>query len=88
MNLVSIKRFKKAEVGGTVMVPIPLVDRGRGEFTNLKAVITEVEERGMYKLGSVHGILKQLYARKQFTSCEQHFITTDDVPKEKVLSLR
>ena len=45
------------------MVPIPLIDRGRAEFTNLKAVVIEVEESGMYKLGLVHGILKQLYAR-------------------------
>ena len=29
MQLVSTMRFKKAEVGDTVMVPIPLVDRGR-----------------------------------------------------------
>ncbi len=42
----STKRFKPAEVGDTVMVPIPDADRGRAEFRNAKAVVVSVEENG------------------------------------------
>ncbi|MPC96927.1 hypothetical protein E2C01_092209 [Portunus trituberculatus] len=48
MQLVSTMRFKKAEVGDTVMVPIPLVDRGRAQFNNAKAVVLKVNENGTY----------------------------------------
>ena len=88
MQLVSTMRFKKAEVGDTVMVPIPLVDRGRAEFTNAKAVVLKIDESGTYKLGTRHGILKQLYTRNQFNPCEQQFLSIDDVPQEREISLR
>lgn len=35
----SVRRFKPAHVGDSVMVLVPLVDRGRAEFTNVKAVV-------------------------------------------------
>ena len=76
------------EVGDTVMVPIPLVNRGRAEFTNSKAVVLKVDESGTYKLGMRHGILKRLYTRNQFTPCEQQFLSIDDVPQEREISLR
>lgn len=39
MQLVSNIFFKKAEIGGSVMVPTPLVDCGRDDFPNAKAVV-------------------------------------------------
>lgn len=36
------KRFPLQEIGATVMVPIPDVDRGWAEFGNVKAVVLEV----------------------------------------------
>lgn len=36
------KRFPPQEIGATVMVPIPDVDRGRAEFGNVKTVVLEV----------------------------------------------
>ena len=88
MQQSSTMRFKKAEVGDSVMIPIPLVDRGRAEFPNAKAVVLQVEENGTYKLGTRHGVLKQLYTRNQFTPCEQQFVSIEDVPKEREISLR
>lgn len=35
------KCFPPQEIGATVMVPIPDVDRGRAEFGNVKAVVLE-----------------------------------------------
>ena len=41
----SAKRFKPAEVGDSVMVPIPDVDRGRADFLNLTGVVMEANPR-------------------------------------------
>jgi hypothetical protein len=37
----SAKRFPPQQIGATVMIPIPDVDRGRAEFGNVKAVVLE-----------------------------------------------
>ena len=84
----SVMRFKAANVGDTVMVPIPDVDRGRAEFRNLKAVVIDVKENGLYKLGTTDGLLKQLYSRSQFMPCVNKFLNINDVPKEKEVCLR
>ena len=48
----STKRFKPAEVGDTVLVPIPDVDRERCEYPNLKAIVLESHPKGhLWKLG-------------------------------------
>ena len=88
MQLASTMRFKKAEVGDSVMAPISLADRGRAKFPNLKAVVLQVDDSGTYKLGTRHGVWKQLYTRNQFTPCEQQFLFLDDVPKEREIGLR
>ncbi len=62
--------FKPAEIGDSVMVLIPMVDQGRGEFPNVEAVIIGKEDDGLYKLGTKHGLLKQLYTRNQYSLCE------------------
>jgi hypothetical protein len=41
----SEKRFQPMDVGSTVMIPLPDVDRGRAEFPNVKAVVMEVSWR-------------------------------------------
>ena len=49
--------LQEASVGDTVLLAIPDMDRGRCEFPHLKAVIIELKEGGLYKLGSKSGIL-------------------------------
>ena len=63
MNINSDKKFPPASVGTTVRVPIPDIDRGRGELRNILAVVMMVTQDGFYQLGTTEGILKQLYAR-------------------------
>ncbi|XP_063850377.1 uncharacterized protein LOC135094310 [Scylla paramamosain] len=84
----SVKRFQPAKVGETVMVPVPLVDRGRAEFPNVKAVVFQALDNGTYKLGTKHGLLKQVYTRNQFTPCLEKFLSLDDVVQEREVSLR
>lgn len=43
-----------------------------------------LEKEGMYRLGTKHGILNQLYARNQFTNCKETFISVNEVPEEHV----
>jgi len=84
----SAKRFMAAKVGDTVMIPIPEVDRGRAEFRNVKGVVVSVEESGMYKLGTKHGLLNQLYSRNQFMPCINKFMSVEEVPKNENITLR
>lgn len=49
MKQASEVRFEPVEVGSTVLVPIPDVDRGKAEFRNVKAFVLEVNE-GLYKV--------------------------------------
>ncbi|XP_064104013.1 centriolin-like [Macrobrachium nipponense] len=77
-----------AKVGDTVMVPVPLVDRGRAEFPNVKAVVFQALDNGTYKLGTKHGLLKQVYTRNQFIPCLEKFLSLDDVVQEREISLR
>ena len=62
----SVKRFKPASQGDCVTVPIPDVHMFRGDAKNIMACVMEVEDGGFYRLGTRHGILKQLYSRNQF----------------------
>jgi hypothetical protein len=38
----SSKRFPPAQIGDTVLVPIPEFDQGRAEFPNVMAVVLQV----------------------------------------------
>ena len=78
----STKRFKPAEVGDTVLVPIPDVERGRCQYPNLKAIVLESHPEGhIWKLGCKSGVLDQWYSRNQFMSVA-------DVALETEISLR
>ena len=61
----SVKRFKPAEVGDNVLVPVPDVDRGRGEFRNIKGIVTNDNGNGCYSIGTTEGTLKQAYCRAE-----------------------
>jgi len=51
MMTISNKKFTPLEVGITVKISIPDVDRARGSPRNLLVVITQVED-DLYKLGT------------------------------------
>ena len=85
----SAKRFKPAEVGDTVLVPIPDVDRGRCEYPNLKAIVLESHPEGhLWKLGCKTGVLDQWYSRNQFQPTLEKFMSVSDVSLEREVSLR
>ena len=84
----SVERFEPAVVGDTVMVPVPVVDRGWCEFRNVKAIVVECQSNALYRLGKKQGLLNQAYSRNQFTPVKEKFLQISDVPLEKELSLR
>lgn len=86
MQQLSNKRFKKGEVGESVRVPVPDLDRGRVDHRNLIGVILEVEN-DFYKIGTKDGVLKGLYTRGQFELCGERFLEIGSVP-EKEISVR
>jgi hypothetical protein len=80
-------KFPPISLGFTIRILVPDIDKGRGDAGNILAIIMRVTEDGFYQLGTTKGILKQLYARSQFTLCQKTFLSVEDVPHEEI-SLR
>ncbi|GBL80573.1 hypothetical protein AVEN_225263-1 [Araneus ventricosus] len=81
------KKFPTASLGTTVRVHIADVDKGLDDSSNILAVETSVTEDGFYRLGTSEEILKQLYARSQFTLCPKNLLRIEDIPDHEI-SLR
>ena len=67
------------------LIEIPDVDRNKGDSNNLIAIVLEVSDDQMYKLGTKSGILSSLYSRNQLNPCQQKFLRTEDVPDVKII---
>ena len=79
---------KPGSPGDNVVVPIPSVDRGRGDPRNILGVILYRDESDQYKIAVKSGILKGLYSRNQFDLCPQKLLTLDHVNQEQSVSSR
>ena len=78
----SARPYRQAKVGDSVMVYLPEVDRGRCEFPNAHTVVTEINEAGMYKLGTPMGILIGVYSRNQFEPLPEFLLSINDVNEQ------
>jgi hypothetical protein len=72
MRNLSERILTEVEVGKNILIPIPMVDRGKGDPRNLQAVVLSREEHG-YKLGTKSGVLRGLYTRNQFELSDNNF---------------
>ena len=81
----SNKRIKSAELHENILIPIPALDR-RSPFDpqNIPSVILEVQDDGMYRVGTTAGILDSLYISSQFQPSLSHFLTAEEVPEKRV----
>jgi len=79
---------KPGDPGDNVTIPIPLVDRGRGDARNIMGVIIDRNENDLYRIAVHAGILQGMYARNQFELCTQKLLTFDDVCQAQEISLR
>ena len=75
--------------GDTVAVPVPMVDRGRGDARNILGVIVNRErDTDIYTIAVKSGVLKGGYSRNKFDLCPQRLLSMADVNLEKHVSLR
>ena len=81
--------LKAGVAGDNVAVPIPLVDRGRGDPRNILGVIVNRNlDTDQYTIAVKAGILNGGYSRNQFDLCPQKLLMFDDVDQENHVSLR
>ena len=76
------------KVGDNVTVPVPLVDRGRGDSRNILGVIIDRDENDLYRIAVKGGILNGKYSRNQFDLCNQILLLPTNVCQDKEISLR
>jgi hypothetical protein len=74
--------------GDNVTVPIPLVDRGRGDPRNIMGIIVDRDMNDMYRIAVRAGILKGKYSRNQFDLCAHKLLTDRDVDQNQEIALR
>ena len=78
-----------ADIGNTITIPIPSVDRGRGDPRNLMGKIVEKDqERELYKIAVRAGVLTGHFSRSQFEVCSQDLVKDSDINRERAISVR
>lgn len=87
MKIESDSKYSFIEKGSIVTVPVPFLDRGKGDAKNIIGVVMEVTADNYYKIGTINGILSQLYSRNQIAACKSNLLRTEDVP-DKICTLR
>ena len=81
---VVLKLFLKAgNSGDNIIIPIPLVDRDRGDPRNIMGVILDRNENDMYRIAVRARILKGSYSRKQFDLCPHPLYSVNDFSTNK-----
>ena len=75
-------------VGDDVIIPVLIVDRGRGDARNVLGVILDRNVSDLYTIGVQSGVLKSKYARNQFDICAQQLLNERDVNRNDMLTLR
>ena len=83
----SNKVLDEVEIGCNVVVPIPNVDRGKGDTKNIMAVVQIKTEKG-YRLATKQGILLGSYTRNQFEPTDGLFLKPSDNLADNFISVR
>lgn len=83
----SQKQFPPAQIGDSVRIQVPDVDRGRTDSRNVLAVVVGIEDSDFYKLANKNGTLKQLYTRNQFVICKEKLLSINEISAQEI-SLR
>ena len=74
--------------GDNVTVPVPIVDRGRGDPRNLMSVILDRDANDLYRIATRAGILQGKYSRNQFDLYAQWFLSMSDIRQDREIPLR
>jgi hypothetical protein len=79
--------LEEFDIGCNVLIPIPQVDRSKGDPKNIMAIVHEKTDKG-YSLATKHGILLGSYTRNQFELTDSLFLRPSDISIENFISLR
>ncbi|XP_063417383.1 uncharacterized protein LOC134699916 [Mytilus trossulus] len=79
--------LEKVDIGCNVVIPIPVVDRGKGDPRNIMAIVNGKSENG-YRLATKHGILLGSYSRNQFKPTDSLFLSPSAVSIENLIYFR
>ncbi|XP_071137214.1 uncharacterized protein [Mytilus edulis] len=79
--------LEEVDIGCNVVIPIPVVDRGKGDPRNIMAIVHGKSEKG-YRLAIKHGILLGSYTRNQFEPTDSLFLSPSAVSIENFISFR
>ena len=71
------------KIGDNVTVPVPLVDRGRGDARNIMGIILDRDDNDLYRIAVKGSILNGKYGRNQFDLCHQTLLLPKDVSFKK-----
>ena len=80
--------LQAGNIGDNVALPVPIVDRGRGDPRNILGVIIDKNENDLYTIATRHGILSIKYTRADFTLYSQQLLKDSDINREKHISIR
>ena len=80
--------LKEGEIGDNIALPIPAVDRGRGDPRNIIGLILDRDENDLYTIAVKSGVLKGKYSRNQFSLLPQALLCLDKVNTENTIPLR
>ena len=84
MKLLSDKPFGDVLLGSTVRIPIPDVYRSKGDPPNILGIILKITDDNYYQIGTKNGKINKLYARSQFSVCEENLININEVPNNEM----
>jgi len=88
MKTKSLEKYvQNYDIGDTVMVPIPKVDRGPSDPPNLIGVILD-RKNDVYQVGCKAGVLKGYYGPETLIRAKTSLLSIDAVDRSTVLSLR
>ena len=77
------------QMGNNVTLPVPSVDRGRGDPRNLMCVVTDINtETQQYKLATRYGLLNGSFSRNQFLPCTSNTLLLGSVDFDTEISVR
>ena len=83
------KVLQPVTVGNNVTLPVPSVDRGRGDPRNLMCIVIDINtETQQYKLATRYGLLNESFSRNQFPRCTSNILLLGSVDFDTEISVR
>ena len=79
--------LQAGDEGDNVAIPVPMVDRGRGDPHNILGVIINRDDNDLYTIAVKQGLLKNKFTRNEFTICQQRLLTNSDVNTDDRISV-